>query len=228
MKGLVQAFRDFNAKERFWLWSNVFCDLTPDLPRGLTLTARFRQTLEGYGFSPVPESSFAAMDYHFDWIVGALHWASGTREPVPNQEKMIQGQQEDIDLLIAFDHDDTTSVILIEAKGATGWKNGQLRSKAGRLRAIFGSDGLRWNHVKPAFFVMSPISPNVMSPSSLKGIDTSDWPTWMKCGNHDPKWIPLQMPLYPSQFARVIRCSQGGERTRSGDHFVIDHPESRA
>ena len=57
----------------------------------------------------------------------------------------INRDQQDIDLLVAFDYKTAgaviTHLVLIEAKAYLGWNNAQLDEKADRLRKIFGEDG---------------------------------------------------------------------------------------
>lgn len=62
---------------------------------------------------------------------------------------LMTATQEDIDFLIAFaDKDDSSLVhlVMLEAKGVTGWSNSQLARKARRLNAIFGNDGTAWGN----------------------------------------------------------------------------------
>jgi hypothetical protein len=49
-----------------------------------------------------------------------------------------------VDYLVAYDSGDDTHLILVEAKGVTGWTNKQMASKVGRLVQIFGNDGTMW------------------------------------------------------------------------------------
>ena len=84
---------------------------------------------------------------------------------------MFSGNQEDIDLLVAFEADDTTHLMLIEAKAETGWTNKQTFLKAERLQRIFGKDGARYPQVKPYFRLTSPRPP--------KQLESDLWPAWM-------------------------------------------------
>ena len=70
-----------------------------------------------------------------DWLAGALYLH--TRPPDPyagrgNRPRLIKGQQEDIDLVVASGGD----VILIEAKAFSASSNKQLKSKLQRLKAL--------------------------------------------------------------------------------------------
>ena len=62
---------------------------------------------------------------------------------IRNSDKdLVVGNQEDIDLLIAFEKQAKTHLVLVEAKGGTAWGNDQLRSKASRLQHIFAKGRL--------------------------------------------------------------------------------------
>lgn len=75
---------------------------------------------------------------------------------------------------------------MVEAKGATGWTNKQARSKAARLRSIFGGDGKRWPSIRPHFVITSPRMP--------RQLNLSVWPRWMKRPDGSPYWIEMPMP----------------------------------
>ena len=131
MLNLIEHLRSFNRKERFIL-------LTEALGRE-RLGEDFRRRLgEAIGMT-IPADAYVAMDYHLDWLQMALHLADNPppKEPIRNDD-LVTGNQEDSDLLVAFDHELTTHIVLIEAKVETGWTNKQLNSKAERLSRIFG------------------------------------------------------------------------------------------
>lgn len=85
----------------------------------------------------------------------------------------MKGNQEDVDLLVAFEDGTTTHVILVEAKGDTAWSNKQMKSKAERLRVAF--DGIN-DTVKPHFAFISPSPP--------QHLITEGWPNWISTSNH--------------------------------------------
>jgi len=97
--------------------------------------------------------------------IGETGAASESEKPV----LPIAGSQEDVDLLLAWD-DPVPRLVLIEAKGYTGWSNKQLASKARRLGAVFTDD------------VRARVDVHIMlaGPKPSAGLDTSSWPTWMK------------------------------------------------
>ena len=117
------------------------------------------------------------------------------------------GNQEDVDLLVAFEEGEITHLLLIEAKTATGWTNKQTLSKAERLKQIFGTDGAKYPQVKPYFGLMSPRRP--------KGLKPHCWPVWMT-RNEKEIWFELKMP--PGR-RRVTRCDSEGRPSAAGEFF---------
>ena len=170
METLLQHLESFNRKDRFFLIGNALGN------RDFKLSNSFRLKLHSIlGIYP-PGNSFVAMDYHIDWINAGLFLASyGNDESVvyPNSETnpVATGTQEDIDLLVAFEEDQTTHLLLIEAKASTSWTNKQTLSKANRLETIFGKDGHKYPNVKPYFCLTSPKAPQLLK--------SYEWPGWM-------------------------------------------------
>ena len=81
--------------------------------------------------TPALTKTLRAMDYHLDWLNGALEldFAYGRGDPIGSR---ITGSQEDIDLLLAFDtpnHLKHDHIVLVEAKGVISFSNSQLESK---------------------------------------------------------------------------------------------------
>jgi hypothetical protein len=112
-----------------------------------------------------------AMDYHLSWIAAAiyLHAHPECSFPIRNEGE-IQQNQEDVDLLVAFEAGAETHLVFIEAKGVTSQSNSQLMSKADRLRQMFGDDGQRWPGVWPHFAIVSPGRP--------VRVKWGEWPGW--------------------------------------------------
>ena len=183
MTNLIRYLKKFNRKERYWLLHNALGDQDK---RPFTLSDKFRKELKrelGLKVS-VPKRAFVAMDYHFDWLTMAL--LLGKRPdmengPISRSEvtskineevaKKVNKNQEDIDLLVAFEDDKNgkTLLILIEAKADSSWTNKQLKSKAERLK-IFDEAKIRGN-CQPHFVLMSPKRPSKL---------TVTWPDWME------------------------------------------------
>ena len=207
---LSHYLRHFNRKERFFLvgWSlgNRDFRLSPD----------FRRSVSSAINLAVPSEAFVAMDYHLDWLYASVLLAtSGGADAVhADDDELVSGNQEDIDLLIAFRAEGTWHVIMIEAKGVTGWNNGQMASKASRLEGIFGREGNRWPSVRPHFVLTSPNQP--------QRLDSSAWPRWMRRTDGKPYWTRMAIP---SELWRVTRCDEAGRVNRDGGHWKVVRSE---
>src|SRR4051812_47521961 len=90
----------------------------------------------------VPPDAYVAMDYTLDWLYAAVRWYLDARLNLDPQFKSapvlwpngmaLSASMEDIDLVVAWE-DQRPHLLLVEAKGFTGWTNKQLASKASRL-----------------------------------------------------------------------------------------------
>lgn len=201
---LIQYLESFNRKERFFLigaaLANPTFRLSPDFISSLS---------EVFGVG-IPSNAFAAMDYHLDWIQASLYLVGKNETQVhPNTENSVTGSQEDTDFLVAWERLGNTELILLEAKVESGWNNEQLRSKADRLRRIFGDEGEKHPQITPHFGLMSPHRP--------QRIDTSSWPAWMSLGG-TPNWLELKTG---SRRRRVVRCDSNGRHSATGGHFRV-------
>ncbi len=59
-----------------------------------------------------------------------------------------------------------------------------MKSKADRLKAIFGESGDDFSHVKPHFVLVSPLE--------SKHVNVTDWPQWMK--DDSVRWLRMDVP----------------------------------
>ena len=204
MMTLLAHLESFNRKERFFLIGEALGNFT------FQLSTDFRTRLnEAFGIEP-PSSAFVAMDYHLDWIHASLFLAqpeNDVRTVHSNKKTVATGNQEDVDLLVAFEEGGMTHLLLIEAKAATGWTNKQTLSKAGRLERIFGTGGARYPNVKPHFGLMSPRPP--------RRLESNLWPGWM---TRDGKEIWFELKL-PAGRRRVTRCDSEGKPSAVGEFF---------
>ena len=180
------------------------------------MSRAFRSSLHSaLGIYP-PDSSFVAMDYHIDWINASLFLALPENDdsvvhPNPELNPIATGTQEDIDLLVAFEEDQTTHLLLIEAKAATSWTNKQTLSKAKRFGAVFGKNGDKYPQVKPYFCLTSPKLPQLL--------ESDKWPSWMT-RDGQPIWFSLDMP---SGRRKVTRCDERGKPSVNGRFFRVVH-----
>ena len=206
MSDLITHLRSFNRKERFILLqealgADTFC-----------LDDDFRKRLgEAVGVT-IPADAFVAMDYHLDWIQMSLYLAAtpAPPSPIPNDnDDLFKANQEDVDLLVAFDSAATTHLVLVEAKMETRWTNSQLRSKAERLRRIFGTGRPGTGLAKPYFVLASPNRP--------ERLEVEKWAGWMK-QNREPVWMPLPKP---PNLCKVTRCTEEGRASATGGFLGI-------
>ena len=205
MPGLIELLDCFNRKERFFLISQAL--------GSFQLSDNFRRDLGAVIGLTIPHGAFIAMDYHLDWLTAALYAHDhGDVDGIFDnpQQQVIRGNQEDTDLLVAFKHGGQYHLILVEAKGATGWTNGQMCSKADRLAQIFGSEGNRYPGVVPHICLASPRPP--------KQLKASEWPGWMSRDDGSYIWLELK---FPKERLMVTRCDAHGQRSSKGNHFRI-------
>ena len=221
MPDLIKILESFNRKERFFLVAQALGN-----PK-FTLSREFRLQLgETVGLAEqgieIPSCAFAAMDYHLDWIAASLaKWESGKAgkadksvfsNPGKGDERDIQGNQEDIDLLVAFKREGHYHLILVEAKAYEGYgyasfDRGQLKSKADRLAKVFGSDGRKRTGVTAYFCLLSQNHPQPRLNYALP---------WSK-----DRWIPASLP--DKNTRRIVERynAETGKADKDGDHFHI-------
>lgn len=214
---VIDYLERFSRKERFMLLSHALGQ--EDGKRPFFLNRVFQETLGREIDVLVPYDAFVAMDFHLDWLQMALYLADHGDSlscAIPN-DHLVKGNQEDVDLLIAFKDQCTneTHLVLVEAKADTGWTNKQLRSKACRLDLIFDKHSYGSELVRSHFVLMSPHRPT--------GIKTDTWPHWMKNarvdGSDSPiRWLPL--PLRDG-LLKVTRCDKEKKPARDGEHLFI-------
>lgn len=205
MKHLVDALRSFNAKERFWLIASA--------TGNPGLSDDFRGDLRKVVDVAVSSDAWWAMDYHLDWLEAALlslNARQGTIFSAPEPGRNLNRNQQDIDLIVAWDVDDLTDLLLIEAKGVTSWVNDQHKAKLDRLVGLFGVDGQGYPEVRPAFLLASPSAP--------QRLDYSGTPSWAVEKDGRAKWVQLQVP---SNLRRPERCDEEGQPLTTGTFWRV-------
>ena len=203
----IELLEKFNRKERFFLigWSL-------GKPR-FRASSKFLKSISSLIGVEIPSDAFVAMDYHLSWLYASVFLSSGKtggRDVHSNREQLVTGTQEDVDLLVAFRRGRTIHVVMIEAKGATGWTNKQARSKAARLSRIFGRDGRRWPSVRPHFILASPRMP--------QQLELNGWSPWMKRSDGSPYWIEMPMP---AGLFKTTRCDEKGYSDAEGTYWKV-------
>lgn len=206
MADLLQHLKEFNRKERFYLIGMALGN------KSFMLSCEFRKILGQKLNLEIPEDAFVAMDYHLDWLVASLYLAANAqaKPPYPRDRRLITATQEDIDLLVAYESPGGCHVIMLEAKGVTGFTNAQFSSKVERLRAI--SDVLGWQTATaiPHFVLISP-----RPPQQLK---FEHCPNWMLQPDGQVPWIPLPLPEF---LKKVVRCDKGENPNREEPYWTV-------
>ena len=209
----IDLLERFNRKERFYLVGEALNN------RSFRLSDDFRERLRClFGLDePIPSGAFVAMDYHLDWIAAAIrHFMRNDSDALYSNEeigdkRLVTGTQEDIDFLVAFEGEDNVQhLIFLEAKGFSSWDNKQMRSKAKRMRMIFGDKGDRCEGVRPYLCLVSPQEPSRLT--------FSDFPQWWK-DQDEPYWLELKLP---ERRCKVTRWDADRDvQSKTGDHFKI-------
>ena len=211
MSDLITRLQSFNRKEQFILLREALGGRT------FSLEAGFRERLGTLIGVRVPTDAFVAMDYHLDWLQMALFLARTPTPPqfIPKGDVLSEGQEDlnanqmDIDLLVAFDTEAKTHLVLLEAKMETGWSNLQMRRKAKRLRQIFG-DHPHSDVARPHFVLLSRTRP--------QRLEAGKWPAWMK---RDGKPVWMELPR-PDGLCKVTRCGEDGAPSQGGGFLRVD------
>ncbi len=207
--GLLDTLRKFNAKERFYLVGHFLGNpkFNPDKVRLADLENKLQLPEDIFVKAT---DVFCAMDYHLDWLNGALECAflnngEGSRFDSHGVDShRVTGTQEDIDLLLAFStasHPKRYHIVLIEAKGVTSISNSQLESKLKRFDAIFlkDDDKLRFDKLAVHFILAVPPRqhPQLKWESKL----------WK-----DPKFLDL--PMGVEKFLKITRVDDDYKPTK--------------
>jgi hypothetical protein len=207
MQSFIDNLRRFNRKERFYLLGFAL-----DRP-SFTLGRPFRSKLLAAFGLHVPTDAFVAMDYHLTWLYASLYLEDQSGDgPFPAAAGVERGNQQDIDLLIAYETEEVTHVLLLEAKGLMDWDKETMEHKAERLSQIFGETGNHYCGVIPHFAIHSPFKPS--------GLTTPKWPTWMTDNDHQPAWIPMRLP---EDLQKVTRCDENCRKKYDGGYWKIEH-----
>ncbi|HDZ8913302.1 TPA: hypothetical protein RUX44_001625 [Aeromonas hydrophila] len=212
-KSLIDNLKSFNRKERFYLIGQMLGN--PEFHMDKTQLDEISKLIK----VKIPNKYFAAMDYHLDWIYASLFLTQEHDEkPFPrnfidNNKKVdlqISGTQEDVDFLLAFvDPENTTHIVMIEAKGDSYFSNGQLDSKNKRFKAIFGNENT-WPNVRPHFIICSPKKPQKIN---------IEEPAYFMFKNFTLPWLKLDMG---DEKNKVTRCVQNGKPSNNGEHWKVE------
>ncbi|MCV3284126.1 hypothetical protein [Aeromonas veronii] len=214
---LIDNLKSFNRKERFYLIGQMLGN-----PEFRMDKIQLDEISRLIGIT-IPSEYFAAMDYHLDWIYASLFLTQEHDEKtfprnfIDNNKKVdlqISGTQEDVDFLLAFvDHENTTHIVMIEAKGDSYFSNAQLNSKNKRFKAIFGDEDT-WPNVRPHFLLCSPKEP--------QNVTIEDPVYFMLTKGQNPIWFPLIMGTGKNKVTRCMDGEKNNKPSSEGDHWKVE------
>ncbi|MGE6225546.1 hypothetical protein [Aeromonas media] len=211
---LIDNLKSFNRKERFYLIGQMLGN------QNFRMAEKQLDKISDLIGVKISGEYFAAMDYHLDWIYASLFLTQEHDEKtfprnfIDNKQKIdlqISGTQEDVDFLIAFvDHENTTHIVMIEAKGDSYFSNAQLDSKNKRFKAIFGNENT-WPNIKPHFLICSPKEP--------QNVSIEEPAYFMLTQEAKLTWFPLVMDTGKN---KVTRCNNNYKPDNEGDHWKVE------
>ena len=220
---IAATLQKFNRKERFWVIQNAFGaqvkHLCPEFLMRLSdvLSGRIAHPLE-------KETAWWAIDYHLDWLAGALYLHTCPSDPYAhreNQVRLIKGQQEDIDLVVASGSD----VILIEAKAFSSSSNKQLKSKLQRLQALCDNETVIYNPFPPEDDQIR-LHCVLMSRSESRNLGKDLlWSRWTVNDQRKPFRLNLETQL--PEYLTIGRCNNKDEPDADGEWSIIRKHRSR-
>ncbi|WP_368230980.1 hypothetical protein [Aeromonas sp. s3] len=214
---LIDNLKSFNRKERFYLIGQMLGN--PDFRMDDTQLDEISKLIK----VKIPSEYFAAMDYHLDWIYASLFLTQDydenifPRNFIDNDKKVdlqISGTQEDVDFLLAFiDHENTTHIVMIEAKGDSYFNNAQLNSKNKRFKAIFGNEDT-WPNVRPHFLLCSPKEP--------QNISIENPAYFIYPQESQLIWFSLIMDTGKNKVTRCMSGEKNNKPSNEGDHWKVE------
>ncbi len=216
MSDLIENLRRFNAKERYhvieWLLGAEKICLEK------SFFDRIHKVDKNIQYPGNYENIFVGIDFHIDWIHAALSGRTELDDPEKRDDVLIKGQQQDVDLIIAYKINGEVHIIIIEAKCFDSWHTDQMESKCKRLKKIFEVN--KGKNIHPHFYYLSRKESSLFSGTKD---DDPDWKKWMK---EKFKHIELDITQYSRNgFLKVARCDVGGNTTKEHDtstHWKIE------
>ncbi|MEO9167703.1 MAG: hypothetical protein ABI230_04795 [Aestuariivirga sp.] len=205
---LVEALKQFNRKERYWLIQQALGKPQLDAKFLTELSLALNKQCGDKSKIRIPENAYWAIDYHFDWIAGALESIAMAKEPFPNSpsnKQLVRGNQEDIDLLVAYEH----TLILVECKAGESWSIKQLKSKKNRIcliKKLIIEKGLGIDIHKAIVSSDDPSESRGKIKDELKGFP------WFKLADYDL-----------NSFKKPQRCNGMGDAKASGKYWQVIH-----
>jgi hypothetical protein len=209
---IADTLRLFDRKERHLVIQNCLGEGATKLCK--TFRDDLAKALGSRLLPPILDNAWWATDYHLEWLAGALIWhrehgREDRERPRKDEDDLIRGNQEDIDLIIASGRD----VILLEAKGHFSFANAPLASKIGRLTKLCHSE----TGIVPASDPANSIKLHLVLLSICKPtkVKHEQWPSWAK-SNNGPYWMGLAAS---GNLMRVGRCDSEGHEGAEGGYW---------
>jgi hypothetical protein len=211
MSTLVDFLERLNRKERYFVIAHATG------ARNLVIGHELQRQLGEVTGVEAPANARLFVDYHLDWLVASLRLAfdQPARLSFRNTGQAVKGNQEDIDLLVAFEERAVTHLAMIEARASARWSMDQLRAKVKRLNSIFGIVGDRFPLAKPHFLLLSPVRPPAQVMKAL--------PKWDR-DSARPQWMPLS---YPKERLIVEKTLASKKPSRTGSYFTVKSEPQR-
>lgn len=209
---IISLLKKFNRKERFYLVGYALGN------EEFRLSENVQKELSDHFGISIPIDAFVAMDYHLDWLYASLFLSveENQNHLYKRAPETITANQEDIDLLVAFEIEGKTHLLLLEAKGVMSFDNKQLQSKIKRFDNIFNDQVVKRSTVIPHFAIISPYQPSK--------IDLSFFPEWMK-KNGSLVWIELnhlKKKVDQGELLKIIRCDENKKPSKIGSHWMVE------
>lgn len=199
----IENLKSLNRKERYHLLKLVTGE---KLQVGEDFGDKLKEELK-LSYRP-PENAFVAIDYHIDWLAACVEVTRHPDEQHYNNTRLIKrtqitwkdkqppaehiywidGNQEDVDLLVAYPDPKAksrTHLILGEAKADTSWTRKQLISKIERLRHIFSEKIIDELGLSLHFVLIGPVGPR--GESSITSLHKSEHEA-----HHFPDWYKIE------------------------------------
>jgi hypothetical protein len=217
MNSLANALERFNRKERNLLVRDILgtpgetLDLANDFCERLARTVGIsNEFLKG---------AWWATDFHFDWLAGALltFMKGETYGRRDNDSKLVMGNQEDLDLVIAA-HATSAGMphhlILIEAKAHGHFTTRQYRSKVSRIERLYAFykelEKESPHTISFHYVLCSPTKPTNLDPMILP---------WQSGAENRTGPLYLELALPTSSILSVTRCNDKDDPDKKGHHW---------
>ena len=229
MECLIDILESFNRKERFYLLAQALHGHGGSKNPRFQTSKSFRCDLgEAIGIHDqgifIPSDAFVAMDYHLNWVHASLTLArNGGNISVefPYSGGLVEQNQEDFDLLVAFPHgDDCFHLIFVEAKaydsgGLEHFKKGQITSKVDRLNKILEEHNGHLPKVISHLCLLSGYEqsnfdglPHILRPDGDKYS-----PAWLRLNLPSEKCV-LRLPKSDSAYTSRVSVKKSDKKMR--------------